>query len=66
MKISQQNESCSIECAYDSNYDKENFRFTVPTGKYGAIVMRVNLYVLDELIDTLQRFREVIRVATRR
>ncbi len=66
MRITQQNESGSIECTYDSNYDKENFRFTVPTGRYGAIVMRVNLYVLDELIDTLQRFREVIKVVTRR
>lgn len=64
MKISQQNESCSIECAYDSKVDNEYFKLALPL--HCGIAIRISIYLLDELIDTLQRFRNVIKVTTRR
>lgn len=64
MKITQQNESCTIECIYDSQEDRENFKLTIPTGRCGAVIVNINLYLLDELIDTLQNFRSVIKIAT--
>lgn len=63
MKITQQNESGSIECAYNSGADTENFNLTVPTGRYGAIVMKVNLCLLDEA-EARKRAQEIRNYAS--
>ncbi len=64
MKITQQSESCSIECTYDSKEDKEHFIITLPL--HCGIAIRISIYLLDELIETLQRFSNLIKVTTRR
>lgn len=64
MKITQQNEDGSIKCTYDSKEDKEHFNLTLPF--HCGIAIRISIYLLDELIDILQRFREVIRITTGR
>ena len=50
-----------IECSYDSDYDRDTFTLTLPSGKFGFITIRVNKYDLEDLISTLKNFDEAMR-----
>lgn len=66
MTVSTKSDDEKIECFYDSILDKETFTLTIPSGRFGFITIRINIFSLDALIFTLQKFRELIKIATGR
>lgn len=66
MTVTTKSEDEKIECFHDSILDKETFTLTLPSGKFGFVTIRINIFSLDALILTLQKFRELIKFATGR
>lgn len=66
MTVSTKSDDEKIECFFDSILDKETFTLTIPSGRFGLVVIQIDRTDLPELVDTLQKFQEFIKIATGR
>ena len=64
MTVTTTSEDERIECFYDANEDKDNFDLTVPTENGCFVTVKINRLDTDDLINTLKRHDEVMRLIT--
>jgi len=66
MTVTTKSDDGKIECFHDSISDKETFTLTIPSGKFGFITIRVNRLDMNNLIETLKKHDERMKIATGR
>lgn len=66
MTITTESTNKEIQCFYDSQADKDYFELTLET-KHGCIAMNfINTQNIQEIIDTLKYFKEILSLTARR